>query len=158
MNSNIIKTLTAAAALVLTLTGCASMGGVAGVDVLATGNHSSMKNQQYVDVHNQADFAALWAKTFKGFSAPSMPQVNFSKDMVLGAFIGEQKHTGYLIRIKKINATGATTNVTVEVTIPGTNCQHIIRGRTQPYLFVTAPAESKPVNFNVTQRNAPPCG
>ncbi len=157
MNSNVIKTSAAAAALALTLSGCASMGGVAGVNVLDTGNHSSMKNQQYVDVHNQADFAALWTKTFKGFPAPTMPQVDFSKDMVVGAFLGEQNHGGYLIRIKKIDSSGTTTNVTVEVTIPGTNCRYP-NAFSQPYMFATIPASSKPVNFNVTQRNAPPCG
>lgn len=147
------------AAAALILTGCASMGGGApGIESLASGQHSNMKDQQYTDVHSQADFDALWTKTFANQSSvPTKPQVDFSKDMVLAAFIGQQKHGGYLIRFTDVDASGATVNVTVEVTVPGTNCRYT-ESQTEPFLFASAPATTKQVNFNVTQRNAPKCG
>lgn len=157
MKTSILAGGFVAAALVLS--GCASLGGNAkGVESLASGNHSNMNDQQYLDVHNQADFTALWTKTFANQSAaPAMPQVDFTKDMVLAAFLGQQKHGGYIVRIPKIDTSGATANVTVEVTVPGTNCR-FLQSQTEPYLFVAAPATTKQVNFNVTQSNAPPCG
>lgn len=159
MNSNFMKTLVFSATVALLLGGCASMGGGAsGVEILASGNHSDMQDQQYVDIHKQADFDVLWQKTFANLSSvPSKPAVDFSKNMVLAAFIGTQNHGGYLIRIVNIDASGATVQVTAEVTIPGTNCRYT-QSKTEPFLFVTAPATNKPVNFNLTQRNAPACG
>ncbi|MGB9428522.1 MAG: protease complex subunit PrcB family protein [Gammaproteobacteria bacterium] len=159
MKSNFVKTLTAAATLMLLLAGCASMGGSSsGTEMLSTGNHSNMKDEQYKDVHNQADFDALWQQAFANqSSAPSKPAVDFSNNMVLTMFLGEQKHGGYIIRFTNFDASGATVNVTVEVTIPGTNCR-FPSGTSEPYAFASAPATTKQVNFNVTQRNAPACG
>jgi len=122
-----LKILPGAAVLAMLLAGCASMGGggAAGVEVLASGNYSNMKDQQYKDIHNQADFDALWQRAFGGLSgAPSKPTVDFTKNMVLAAFLGQQKHGGYVVRIAKLDDSGPTVNVTVEVTIPGTNCRY----------------------------------
>ncbi|MGA9852922.1 MAG: hypothetical protein WBR15_08340 [Gammaproteobacteria bacterium] len=160
MNSNIMKSLTVVATLVLLLAGCASMDGSSsgGVEVLSSGNYSNMKDQQYKDIHNQADFDALWQQAFANQSgAPSKPSVDFSKDMILAAFLGDQKHGGYIIRFTDYDASGATVNVTIEVTVPGTNCRYPGRAA-DPFLFALAPATTKQVNFNVSQRNAPACG
>jgi hypothetical protein len=153
------KHLTGLAILALLLAGCATMGSnSSGVDTLVSGNHSNMKDQQYNDIHNQADFDALWQKAFANqASAPAKPTVDFSSRMVLAAFLGEQKHGGYLMRIQDIDASGDSVNVTLEVTVPGQNCR-FLQSETEPFLFVSAPASSKTVNFNVRQTNAPACG
>lgn len=159
MNGKLAKTLIGAATLVLLLAGCASLSGSAGgVEVLSSGNYSNIKDQQYKDIHNQADFDALWKQAFGGLSgAPSEPTVDFTKNMILAGFIGEQKHGGYVLRFTQYDDSGPTVNVTVEVTIPGTNCRYPQR-EAQPFLIAAAPATTKQVNFNVTQRNAPACG
>lgn len=160
MNSKLAKTLIGAATLGLLLAGCASMGGGGGNGIvsLSSGNYSNLKDQQYKDIHSQADLDALWQQAFGGLSGtPDKPTVDFSKNMVLAAFLGEQKHGGYIVRFTDLDASGPTVNVTVEVTIPGTNCRYPERPA-QPFMFATAPATTKQVNFTVTQRNAPACG
>lgn len=160
MNSKFMKTLMISCMATLLIAGCASMGGSSsGAQVLTYGNHSKLKNQTYTDIHNQADFDALWKKAFEGMSgAPDKPVVDFSKQMVLAAFIGDQSSSGYTIRFTKIDSTGPTINVTILVSQPGQNCP--VRQRvTDAYKIVAIPASTKPVNFNTPQtERMPPCG
>lgn len=159
MNITSMKTLTIAAVAGLVLAGCASMGGgPGGVTVLTSGNHSNIKDQTYKDIHSQADFDKFWNEAFGGMGmAPDKPSVDFSKDMVIASFIGEQSHGGYVIRITKVENTGSQINVTVMVTIPGANC-HYPRNSTEQFQIATMPASTEPVNFNLQQQNAPACG
>jgi hypothetical protein len=158
VNSKFLKILPGTAVLAMLLAGCASMGGGGnGVVPLSMGNYSNITQEQYNDVHNQADFDKLWQQAFGNLSgAPDKPAVDFSKDMVIAMFLGDQKHGGYIIRFTDFKVTGDTANVTVEVTIPGTNCRYPERA-SDPYAIALAPA-AKQVNFTVTQRNAPACG
>ena len=159
MNSKLAKTLIGAVTLALLLAGCASMGGGGsnGIVPLNMGNYSNIKDEQYKDVHNQADLDTLWQQAFSGMSgAPDKPTVDFSKNMVLAMFLGDQKHGGYLVRFTDFSVTGDSANVTVEVIIPGANCRYSNRA-SDPFAFALAPA-AKQVNFNVTQRRAPDCG
>ncbi|MDE2090905.1 MAG: protease complex subunit PrcB family protein [Gammaproteobacteria bacterium] len=162
MNSKLMKSLILSVATALLMAGCATMGGGAtGVDVLASGNHSNMKDQQYSDIHNQADLDALWKKAFAGqSSAPDEPKVDFNKNMVLAAFIGEQNTGGYNILFSSIDASGASVNVTVLITQPGQNClrSQAAQRQSEAYLIATAPASAKPVNFNPSPQRAPGCG
>lgn len=154
-----MKTLTIAAVTGLLLAGCASLsGGPAGVTVLASGNHSNIKDQMYKDIHTQADFDKLWQKAFGGMGmAPDKPNVDFSKDMVIASFIGEQKHGGFIIRITKVDQTPSGIDVTVMTTIPGANCRYP-RSTSEQFQIATIPASTKPVSFNAEQQNAPACG
>ncbi|HKT31351.1 MAG TPA: hypothetical protein VJS89_02515 [Gammaproteobacteria bacterium] len=155
----LMKPLAAAAVCALLLAGCAGMGGGGGngVEPLSMGNYSNIKDEQYKDVHTQADLDALWTQAFANMSgAPDKPMVDFSKNMVLAMFLGDQKHGGYLVRFTDFSVTGDTASVTVEVIIPGTNCRYPNRP-SNPFAFALAPA-AKQVTFNVVQRNAPPCG
>ncbi|MGH8402941.1 MAG: hypothetical protein ACRESO_06000 [Gammaproteobacteria bacterium] len=159
MNSNVMKTLIAIAALTLLLAGCASMGGgSSGIESLASGQHSNIKDQQYTDIHNQADFDALWQKAFANMpSAPTKPVLDFSKQMVIASFIGHEDHGGYLVRVMKVDDSGPTLNVTVMVTVPGANCRHTL-SPTDTYNLSAIPASTKQVNFDPQQQNAPACG
>jgi PrcB C-terminal len=162
VNCNYMKKLIISALTAFLFAGCASMGGGnSGADVLASGNHSNMKEQEYLDIHNQADFDAMWKKAFAGQSgAPDKPAVDFSKDMVLAAFIGDQPTAGYEIRFKDIDTSGTSVNATLEITRPGQNClrsQAAMR-LTDPFLIVAIPASTKPVNFNPVPQTQPACG
>ncbi len=160
MSSNYMKTLMISCMAALLMAGCASMGGGnSGAQVLVNGNHSKIKDQVYKDIHNQADFDALWKQAFEGMSgAPDKPVVDFSKQMVLVAFIGDQPTGGYRIRFTKIDSTGPTINVSILVSQPGQNCR-VPQRASDAFLIVAIPASSKPVNINTpdTER-MPACG
>ncbi|MGA9854825.1 MAG: protease complex subunit PrcB family protein [Gammaproteobacteria bacterium] len=160
MNSNSMKSLILSAVTALLMVGCASMGGGdSGANILATGSHSNIKDQMYQDIHNQADFDAMWSKAFANQSgAPDKPVVDFSKDMVLAIFIGEQPTGGFRIRISKVDTSGADIEVTFDGIQPGQNCPHVQVSKSEPFLIATIPASTKSVNFNPQSERAPACG
>ena len=159
MKSNSMKTLATVTMLTLLLAGCASTSSDnSGIVVLASGSHSNMKDQQYMDIHNQADFDAMWQKAFVNQSgAPAKPVVDFSKDMVLAVFIGDQPTGGYTIRLNNTDASGDNVDVTVLVTQPGQNCRHP-ESSSDAFLIAAIPASTKSVNFNPQAARAPACG
>jgi len=159
VNRNYMLKLIISASAALLIAGCASMGGGnSGAEILASGNHSNIKNQTYQDIHNQADFDAMWKKAFTNQSgAPDKPTVDFSKDMVLAVFIGDQPTGGFRIRFSKIDSSGATIEAAVVVTQPGQNCRHP-QSSSDAFLIATIPASTKSVNFNPQSERAPSCG
>jgi PrcB C-terminal len=144
------------------IAGCASMGGAtSGVDELSSGNHSNIKDPMSLDIHNQADFDALWQKAFANLSgAPDKPMVDFSKSMVVAVFAGGEPTGGYAIRVSNVDNTGDSMNVTAVITQPGQDClrSDFSRRASEPYLFAMLPASTKPVNITTQLRNAPSCG
>src|SRR5579862_1950462 len=140
------KAFVIVAVLAAGIAGCASGGGSAssGVETLASGNHSSVTDQDYKDFHNQADLDAYLAKAFAKQASPPKLDVDWTKQMVLTAFIGQQKQTGYRIRFTSVDESGDTVSVHVRVIIP---ChQKAIPDPSEPYMIVAAPATTKPVN------------
>jgi len=155
MKSFLIGIAVMAAALV---GGSAVGDDVEGMTVLQQGNHSDIKDQLFKDIHNQADLAALWAQMYaKMTSPPSLPTIDWTKQMVIAYFMGDQKHGGYRVRITKAAEDLGSFKVEVTVTIPGQAC-HVPTDNTQPYVVVTVPASAAPVEPDIKQRNAPPCG
>jgi hypothetical protein len=147
------------AAIVTTgMTGCASGGGDASygdVQVLAVGNHSSMKNQEYKDFHNAADFDAYMAKAFVNQGSPPKLDIDWTKQMVLTGFIGAEKNTGYRIRFLSVDETGDTVSVHVRIVIPCMN--NAKPDASEPFAIVAAPATSKPVNINDPEQEYQKC-
>jgi hypothetical protein len=152
------------AAMAAALAGCASGGGAAGGDVsgmvvLQQGTHSDMADQAYKDIHNDADLKALWAQVYaKVSSPPPVPQIDWTKQMVLAYFMGEQKHGGYRVSMTKAQEGLGVYNAQATVSIPGQSC-HVTMDVTRPYVIVAVPASALPVAFDEPiQKNQPPCG
>ncbi|HEV7165862.1 MAG TPA: hypothetical protein VGO35_10775 [Gammaproteobacteria bacterium] len=141
------RLLIAVSAFAVILAGCASAGGgSSGITVLQAGGHSAMKDQVYKDLHSQADLDAFLATAFDKGSAPSL-QVDWTKQMVLVAFIGIQKQSGYRVSFTKVDDSSPdAVQVSLKVTIP---CSKESRpGENQsPYQIVTVPATTKVVNY-----------
>lgn len=154
------KVLITLAALALGLVGCGSMGGAGtdngGIVVLVTGAHSAITEQEYKDLHSAADLQAYWAKAFDKISAaPDLPQVDWSKQMVLTAFIGTQKHTKFQIRFTKVDASGDNVMVFTKIVIP---CGlHSQQADQQPFTVVAVPASTKPVMFAQPEQENQKC-
>jgi hypothetical protein len=115
-------------------------------DSLAKGSHSNIKYVTMKDFHNQADLDAFMATAFDKGHAPDLGTVDWTKNMVFGLFAGYQQHSGYQIRITKVDDSGDTIQVFWKVIIP---CEERSGSDdTQPFLFATFPASTKPVNIN----------
>lgn len=125
------------------------------VDILLKGQHSNIKYYTAKDFHNQADLDAFMATAFDKGNAPSVPAVDWSKNMVLAVFIGYQKSGGYNIRFTKVDDSGDSIQVSVKVVVP---CEERARpDPSQPFQIVAVPASTKPVNFNEPEQDNQKC-
>jgi hypothetical protein len=140
-----------AAALAAFLAAGSSLAG--DIEILLSGTHATLTDQEYKDIHSADDLKAFWNEAFgKMTSQPKIPDMDFTKQMVLAVFIGSQQHEGNKVRVSKFDDSGDTFNVTVEVEIP---CHLHPSGPhgVQPYVIVAVPATTKAVNFDTKQRN-----
>ena len=143
--------------------GCASDGAASGhthgMLVLLQGSHSGVVEQAHHDIHDQAGLQALWARVYaKDSSAPALPQIDWSKQMVLAYFMGEQNHGGYRVSISKAEEGRGVYSVQATLSVPGHAC-HVTKDITQPYVIVVVPASTAPVSWEESvQENLPPCG
>ena len=136
-------TIAVAALAAIIVSGTAISG--SSVDVLVKGNHSNIKYLMEKDFHNQADLDAFIATAFDKGHAPDFGTIDWTKNMVLAAFIGYQQHSGYQVRFTKVDDSGDNVEVNVKIVIP---CMERSGGdATQPFVFVTYPASTKPVHF-----------
>ena len=125
------------------------------VDVLVKGQHSNIKYYTTKDIHNQADFDAFMATAFDKGKAPSVPAVDWSKQLVLAVFAGYQQHSGYTLRFTKVDDSGDTIQVSVRVVVP---CEERAGSdASQPFLIVAIPASTKAVNFNEPEQQNQKC-
>lgn len=125
------------------------------VDVLAKGEHSKIKYGTYQDIHNQADFDKFMATAFEKSDAPSIPTIDWTKQMVIMAFIGYQKHTGYIVKVTKATESDSGIQVHVKVVIPCQERSH--DGDRYPFTIVTIPASTKTVNFDPPEQDDLKC-
>ncbi len=124
-------------------------------DTLAKGSHSNIKYVTMKDFHNQADLDAFMATAFDKGHAPDLGTVDWTKNMVLAVFAGFQQHSGYQLRITKVDDSSDTIQVNWKVVIP---CMEKSGSDdTQPFLFATYPASTKPVNINAPDQETQRC-
>lgn len=148
----VIKAIVAGAALAFALAGCASLNGNPDVQSLAMGTHSGVKDQQYHDIHNVKDFQTWWNKAYSTYSeVPALPTVDFNKNMVVAAFMGEKNHGGFTIRVESIKQAPDSYDVNIKISIPGQGCR-ITQDTVQPFEFVAVPNNKGAfINWNVEQ-------
>ena len=144
----------AVAALAAVLVSSAAISG-SDIHVLASGSHSKIKFVTTKDIHNQADMDAFMATAFDKGHGPSLDAVDWNTQMVLVLFIGYQKYTGYKVRFTKVDDSGDSVQVDTSVSVPCS--MHAMQDDLEPFVMVTVPASTKPVNFNQPVQSNQPC-
>lgn len=152
-----MKRLSIALAALAAIAICGSALGDTSLDVnvLAKGEHSKVKYATYQDIHTQADFDKFMATAFEKDDAPSIPTIDWTKQMAIMAFIGYQKHTGYMVKVTKATETDSGILIHVKVVIP---CQERSREEDRyPFTIVTIPANTKAVTFDTPEQDSLKC-
>ena len=110
---------------------------------LVKGNMSEQQLARQVTVRTAAEWKALWKE-----HAPTakMPDVDFSKDMVVGIFLGSKPSEGYDVEIVGVRTEGKDVVVEYVQKEPGrgTLAAQIL---TEPFHLVTAPKHAGTVRF-----------
>jgi hypothetical protein len=96
-------------------------------------------------VRTPAEWSALWSKHGGGGAgAPALPAVDFSRNMVLAAFLGTRRTAGYAVRISGATEEGKKLAVRVSERKPppGAVTAQVI---TAPFHIVAVPKSALPV-------------
>jgi hypothetical protein len=131
----------------------AGQGFVAGAfTVLAQGTQSGIERQRFETLRDAATLLKLWKAHTAGVSpAPPLPDVDFSKEMVIAAFAGTRNSGGYALSVSRISVYPDRIEIDLSLTQPGSDCM-VTEALTQPFVFAkTGQSGDKPVNFNLAK-------
>jgi hypothetical protein len=109
--------------------------------------HSGFTAPARLVVRSEAEWREVWARIYQGrMPQPALPAVDFAREAVLVAALGERSSGGHGIVVDSVYDTGAELQAVVRRTSPGAGC--VVTGAlTQPVDAVRIPATTKSVKF-----------
>jgi len=116
---------------------------------LAQGSYSGIDAQRFEVIEEAASFAALWREHSAIVSPPPpLPPVDFTREVVVAAFIGQRCSGGSSVAIEKLSGDNP---VTVEIVIktPAADCP-VSLALSQPFQLAAAPRRKGPWRFHVS--------
>ncbi len=116
-------------------------------ETLAKGAYSGWTERAHLVIRDENTFGSVWSKVYSGASpAPPLPQVDFSREMVIAVFSGEKSTGGYGIEIAEIINRSDILEVRVIERTPGRGC-FVTQALSRPYHIVKLPLINKTVIF-----------
>lgn len=119
-----------------------------GLRSLARGSQSGVKKADQVVVKSQAEWAALWKQHAGEARADELPKVDWSKEMVLGVFMGTRTTGGYAIQITGAREQAGKLVVQVEAKVPKPG-GFVTQSITSPFHLVAVPKSSLAPTWSV---------
>jgi hypothetical protein len=114
---------------------------------VAQGTRSGIQDARAVVVRSPAEWRTLW----KEHTTEPPPDVDFSRHIVLGVFLGTRPTAGFSVQITSVTAKG--TSAVVEVVEgkprPGVMTAQVI---TSPFHLVTVPRQFEHVEFKKVEK------
>ncbi len=87
-----------------------------------------------------------WQRFWRRHASSDPPVVDFSREMVIAAFMGEQRTGGFSIEIQKVEDKGGLLKVLVQKTLPAPESP-VLQVLTQPYHIIKLAKTELPVRF-----------
>jgi hypothetical protein len=100
-------------------------------------------------------WAAFWHEQTAGTG--SLPSVDFSKEMVIVAAVGQRTEAGDSVEVRRILQVDQGTLVHVWERVPGDFCSPVARVH-RPFHIVVAPLTALPIRFAEVHTEQVPCG
>lgn len=120
--------------------------------VLEQGLYSGVQTQRFETIRDEAGLRSLWQVHAKNLSPPAdLPDVDFSKEMVIVAFAGQKNSGGYQLNITGFQRHDGHINVSLSLTQPGPDCL-VTEAATQPYVIVKVKQSGEPISFQVSSK------
>ena len=125
--------------------------------VLAQGTTSAIDRERFAVIRDEAAFKALWNQHNAGVSpTPPVPEVNFSKDMVIAGFAGTRDTGGYVLRFDALLRKGNDLEARLTLMQPSNQCM-VAQMMTAPFVLVTTHRNSLRVSFKRDTKISPQC-
>lgn len=121
-------------------------------ETLASGQYSGLTEKTNQLINSQEELNSIWQKIYSiQIPAPSAPKIDFSQNSLILAARGEQKTSGYDIKIVDIRASTKSVEVSLEYSSPILN-SILLPVLTQPFVLVKTPKINKSVRFIETNK------
>jgi hypothetical protein len=117
-----------------------------GMRSLARGSQSGVKKAERLMVKTQDEWAALWKRHAGEAQAAEAPKVDWSKEMVLAAFMGTHNTGGYALQITSAREQDGKLVVQVEAKVPKPG-GFVTQTITSPFHMVAVPKSTLPVTW-----------
>jgi len=125
----------------------ASVGQAVPFSTLAKGFVSGMHEPAQIVIRSRDAWAAVWGRhTRAQVQPPSAPPVDFSRDMVVGIFMGQRGTGGYEIEITRVERADSQLRVYQRSRDPEPGAM-VIQMLTQPYHVIKLPRHDGPLVF-----------
>ncbi len=122
-------------------------------EVVDCGDQSGYNEETYLVVKTEAEWTKVWAKhTVPHMPTTPYPEINFSKDMVICAFMGKRPTTGYSISVRRIWAEEERIHVEIAKSGPPENLM-VSEVITYPYIFASLERTDSEMIFTITEEN-----
>jgi hypothetical protein len=109
--------------------------------------NSGMTDSARLVIRGDAEWRRTWARLIGHIMpAPQLPEIDFTKEMVVIAAMGPRPTAGYMIRIARVGRSSGVTYVDVISESPGPTCR-TAQMITSPADVVVVPAINEPVAF-----------
>src|SRR6266516_6410732 len=109
---------------------------------LAWGTSSGIHDAAQVVVRKQAGWTDLWARhTSNQQPAPPLPDVDFTREMVIAVFLGDKPTGGYGVEITRVDESRKAVFVYVHQTSPAPG-DTVIQTITQPHHIIAVARSS----------------
>jgi PrcB C-terminal len=114
---------------------------------VAQGTRSEISESRFVVVRT----AAEWQKLWKEHDSRPAPEVDFSRSIVVGVFLGTRPTAGYGVTITAVTAKdgSAIVDYTEQKPAPGRMTAQVL---TSPFHLVTVPKELEKVEFRRVEK------
>lgn len=122
--------------------------------VLDTGTHAAgVSVQTNYAASSEEDFAKLW-KMSHGTDGKTLPEIDFSKEYVMGVFAGQKPSGGYSVAVASVTDAGNTRTVAITLTSPGEGCM-VTESLTNPYQIIAVPLSDASLAHTDTEVSTP---
>ena len=118
---------------------------------LAMGNQSGLTQATNLVIRDQAQWAELW-KRHTGSSAVStnLPAVDFQRELVIAAAMGQKRTGGYAIRIERAETNATQLRILIMEQLPDPE-RMVTQALTAPFHFAAFPRSDLRAEFVVVR-------
>ena len=109
--------------------------------------YSGLKQSERLIIRDEATWRATWLAIWGTVTpTPALPTIDFDREMVVVAALGERRTGGFGIVVESATVAGADMMVRIRTTAPGPTCVTTL-AFTQPVDVARLPRTAAPVSF-----------